>query len=428
MIAFDMIMSIYQGTLLIFLARKQFIMKPHPYFFEIGCVAVVTLYFSVIQHLQWAIPDSFVIVFLFLYIRLCTNDSMTKCLLYTLLDGFLFAGTLTLVSYLFQIQVDVNGSVIEASNELKIVYSITANTALTVVVNVAARFSKTDDLISYKETIIFIVMLLIEFATSELIFIARTSTKRDTVLVFGSVGAFLVMLLTMVLYEHLTEITRRRRQEEMEQRTLMLVHEHQEEIKIIYKDMLKQQHDLRHRINAVQEILSMQTLGEEARGSVIALLNQPEQTRLFMTGSIAVDAILKSKHATMQNAGISFEFEEYPLMPLPISEQDFCVLLSNLLDNAIEGVMRLPASYPNRNIKLSFSKVWNMLFIKCSNDVDGLHIIRSGEDFVSTKPDSKKHGFGTKSMKRIVENAGGSIEFDISQKSFTVNILIGGDR
>ena len=215
------------------------------------------------------------------------------------------------------------------------------------------------------------------------------------------------MILTMLLYEYLTAVAEKRRLEEMETRTVQLTREHQEELEMIYKDMLNQQHDLHHRLNAVEELLSSRALSEDTRKTAISLLSLPEETKLFHTGSIAVDAILKSKSTTMENAGIQFDFVEYPLNPLPIPEDQFCVLISNLLDNAVEGVMRLPATKNRRHIKLAFSRVWGMLFITCANDADETKIVRSGDSFLSAKPHPETHGFGTKSIKKIVSEAGG---------------------
>ena len=142
---------------------------------------------------------------------------------------------------------------------------------------------------------------------------------------------------------------------------------------------------------------------------------------------MAVDAILKAKYAVMDNVEITFDFVEYPLEPLPIPEQEFCMLLGNLLDNAIEGVMRLPASAPSRHIRLAFSKVWDMLFITCENDADISKIRRQGETFISTKDQPALHGFGTENMKQIVSKAGGTIEFETTNNQFTVQIMLGGN-
>ena len=426
MIALDLLLTMYQGTLIIYVMKKQFIQRPHSILYEVFGVLSFTFFVLLIQYLHLPIPDSLAILIPFIYIKCTSRERLMTCVLWTILDGFLFLGTLTLVSSLFDIQIGMNGGVLAASDETQMIYNFVGNAALTVVFNIAARFSKVDHIISFKETILFILMLLLCFMINECFFIARLSGHEGTVLLIGSACSFVVMILTMVLYERLTETTRKQRQTELEAQTAQLVMEHQEELKGIYKNMLAEQHDLRHRVAAAEEILSSAAIDDEDRRHALELLKKPDQLKLFITGNVAVDAILKAKSTVMENAGITFEFVEYPLMPLPISEQNFCMLLGNLLDNAIEGVMRLPAANSSRGIRLAFSKVWSMLFITCTNDADETKLKRRGEEFLTTKEHPELHGFGTKSMKKIVEEAGGTIEFEVARGKFTVHIMLGG--
>ncbi|MBQ9838567.1 MAG: sensor histidine kinase [Oscillospiraceae bacterium] len=337
-------------------------------------------------------------------------------------------GTLTLVSSLFEIQIGINGSVLSASQETMIIYNFVGNAALTVVLNIAARINKVKSIIAKTEMIIFLLMLLLNFVINECFFTARLSEIDQSALLVGTVCSFILMILTMILYERMTSVAQKQKQSELAAQTAQLISEHQDELKSIYKKMLAEQHDLRHRVAAAEEILSAGTFSEEQMQHIRGLLKERQEERTFLTGNMAVDAILKAKYAVMDNVGIAFEFVEYPLEPLPIPEQDFCMLLGNLLDNAIEGVMRLPASAPSRNIRLAFSKVWDMLFITCENDADISKIRRQGETFLSTKDQPVLHGFGTENMKQIVRKAGGTIEFETVHNQFTVQIMLGGSH
>lgn len=425
-IALDLLLSAYQGVLLIYLMKKQFVQRPHSFLYEVVSVLLVVLFFSSIQYLNLPIPDNLVLLIPFIYIKLTSREGLLPCIFWTAVDGFMFVGTLTLVSGLFDIQIGLNGGVLAASDETAIFYALSANAALTVVFNILARFGKVEHIISWKQTVLFLLMLLLCFGINECFFMARLAEQSDSVLMLGAAGSFVVMILTMILYERLTESTRKQHQSELEAQTTRLVSEHQAELKSIYKNILAEQHDLRHRVAAAEEILSSANLDGEQRRHVISLLRGLEPSRTFRTGNIAVEAILKAKAAIMENAGIDFEVVECPLVSLPIAEQQFCMLLGNLLDNAIEGVMRLPASHPSRHIRLSFAKVWDMLFITCTNDADSSTIKRQGDDFISSKVRPELHGFGTKSMKKIVEKAGGTIEFDVKQDEFTVQMMLGG--
>lgn len=383
-------------------------------------------YLVMIQYLHLPLSDSLMFLIPLVYIKLTTDERLLTCALWTTLDAFLMMGTLTLVSSLFDIQIAMNGSVIYAADEAFALYSFAGNAAISVVMNIAARINKVKNVVARKEMLIFLAMLLLCFGVNECFFIARVVPQNDQVLFSGSACAFAVMILVMILYERMTETVQKQKQSEMEAQAAQMLNRQQDELKSIYKNMLAEQHDLHHRVAAAEEILTATTVDDDQRSSILQLLQSDAQPRLFITGSVAVDAILKAKSTVMENAGITFEFVEYPLMPLPISEQNFCMLLGNLLDNAIEGVMRLPASAPSRCIRLSFSKVWNMLFITCANDADCSTLKRHGDKFISTKEHPELHGFGTKNMKKIVDAADGTLEYKINQNKFTVEIMLGG--
>lgn len=424
----DLVMSTYQGSIFIYCLKKQFVKRTHSFHYEICSVLLMVLYLLSIQYLHLPLSDSLMFLIPLVYIKLTSRDKFLTCALWVVLDGFLFMGTLTLVSSLFEIQIGINGSVLSASQETMIIYNFVGNAALTVVLNIAARINKVKSIIAKTEMIIFLLMLLLNFVINECFFTARLSEIDQSALLVGTVCSFILMILTMILYERMTSVAQKQKQSELAAQTAQLISEHQDELKSIYKKMLAEQHDLRHRVAAAEEILSAGTFSEEQMQHIRGLLKERQEERTFLTGNMAVDAILKAKYAVMDNVGIAFEFVEYPLEPLPIPEQDFCMLLGNLLDNAIEGVMRLPASAPSRNIRLAFSKVWDMLFITCENDADISKIRRQGETFLSTKDQPVLHGFGTENMKQIVRKAGGTIEFETVHNQFTVQIMLGGSH
>lgn len=427
-VVFDLLMSAYQGAILVFTLRKQFVQIPHSFLYEIGCVASVVLYFAAIQYGELPLPDSLVVIFLLAYILLTTRKQHVACVLWTIVDGLLFFGTLTLVSSLFDIQINMNGSVLSASEDALILYCFAGNASVTVVLNIAAHIFNAHGKISRKEMLLFILLLLFDFLINECFFMARLLDEKQSVLLAGSACAFISMIFTMILYGRMTETVRKQRQAEMTAQTARLVSSHQNELKSIYMNMLAQQHDLRHRISAAEEILSSNALETEQKEHVLKLLRHNERPLPCITGNIAVDAILTAKSTVMKNAGIEFDFVEYPIPVLPLPEDDFCMLIGNLLDNAIEGVERLPKDAPRRHIRLAFSRVWDMLFITCVNDANIKCIKHRGDTFISTKARPELHGFGIENMKRVVQTAGGTIEFEVENDRFTVQIMLGEAR
>ena len=296
--------------------------------------------------------------------------------------------------------------------------------ALTVVAWIAERFRIADGISSRKDSFLFASMLLMEFAICECFFISRFVQYREILFIIGTTGSFFVMLLSLWLYERLSAALKRQREQENEGRFI----DRKTEMETVYREMLRQQHDLRHRIEAVEQILAVEDIDEEISKKVKSLLNSKDIREMFCTGSMAVDAVLRNKLAVMNNAGICFKFREYPLLPLPVSEDRLCLLLSNLLDNAIEGVMQLSPASTKRNIELCFFKSWDMLFIDCINDMDETQLKKKGNVFLSTKSNPEMHGYGIPSMQRIVNEEKGDIRFETEHGQFIVHIMLpGGD-
>lgn len=425
MTVLDLMITAYQGILLIHVIRRQFEQRQHSFVYEVISVIAFVAFFAIIQYLSIPVPEVFVAIIPFLYMKTTSHVRGITCGLWTILDVFLLLGTLTLVSGFFDMQIDMSGNVLVATDEIRVIYYFAGTAAVTVVFNIAARFSKVTNVISRIETLLFILTLLLSLFINECFFHARLTGNEDVSLLYGSACSFAVMILTMILYERLTETIKKKRQIELTAQTAQLVTEHQEELKSIYTHMLSEQHDLRHRVAAAEEILSSTIISPEQHREVLSLLSSPCQPWMPFTGCIAVDAIIKAKLTVMEKENISFELHEYPLLSLPISEQNFCMLIGNLLDNAIEGVLRLPTDHVSKHIYLSFSKVWDMLFITCSNDANPEYIKRRGDDFISSKEHPERHGFGIKSIRQIVNDAGGNVDFDFRQEKFIVEIMLG---
>lgn len=424
---YDTILTVYQCTIAMYMIKKQIPQRKHSYLYELVSVALMVIYLLGIQYLSIPLPDTLLFLFLLLFIKLTSDEHIIKCVFWIILDTFFYMGTLSLVSSLFDISISINGSSTAVESITLFQYSLVGNSALTIMAILVTKGISQQFAISPKETLLLIITLIINFGISECFFQLRTSSVNDSILIMGSVCSFISLILIIILYECLTDISHKKQQMEWNLRTTSIILEHQDELKNIYTNMLAEQHDLKHRIAVAEELLSSKHLSETEELKVNEFLHSDMPSSTFITGNIAVDAILKAKTTIMSNVGIQFEYIEYPLNTLPIDEQQFCMLLGNLLDNAIEGVMRIPASEPNRKIRLSISKIWEMFFISCSNSAN-IHTIRKkGDTFTSSKPNPNIHGFGIKNMKQIVESTGGTIDFTAEPHQFTVEIMLGGE-
>lgn len=146
-----------------------------------------------------------------------------------------------------------------------------------------------------------------------------------------------------------------------------------------------------------------------------------------MTGSTAVDALLMAKSLTMKRNQLLFLYTPYPLNELPVREPDFCTIVGNLLDNAIEGCLRIPEPDGPLTIHLTFSRSWDMFYIYCTNPCNTATIQMKSGRWISSKEREGQagiHAIGIRSIEHIVKAAEGRCAFTIKDDIFSAKVVI----
>ena len=105
----------------------------------------------------------------------------------------------------------------------------------------------------------------------------------------------------------------------------------------------------------------------------------------------------------------------------PLEVTDMCILLGNLLDNAIEAVRYL--SEDRRIITIKMKNPNNFFLMEISNPYEGERKKKNGR-YVTTKENKDIHGLGLVSVEKIVEKLEGLIEIKDTDHMFTVFISL----
>lgn len=132
----------------------------------------------------------------------------------------------------------------------------------------------------------------------------------------------------------------------------------------------------------------------------------------------SLTVLLNSKMSTAVSKNINLNYS-INVQTLPLPDMDLCILLGNLLDNAIEAAEQVP---DNPYIRLTLRKKGRQYFIQCENTFTKEPIEERGR-FLTTKSDKSIHGIGLQNMKNVVEKYDGSIDIHYDTL-FHVNILL----
>lgn len=142
---------------------------------------------------------------------------------------------------------------------------------------------------------------------------------------------------------------------------------------------------------------------------------------MFHTNNAIVDAILNLKYYEMVKSQILFVAKINDISNIRIADNDLVVLLSNLLNNAIEACEQCKE---NRFIKFRMEVENHAVNISIANSKENKVIIKEGILHTTKKEKSENHGLGIKNIIGIVEKYNGIYAFDPDEQEFLFSICI----
>ncbi len=183
-----------------------------------------------------------------------------------------------------------------------------------------------------------------------------------------------------------------------------LITKHCDEVDNIYRQMRGWRHDYH---NHIQAMLAMTEDPEQIR-NYLWKLNDDLTTvdTVLKTGNVMVDAILNSKLSLIKSKDITVHAKATVPAELRISEIDLCVIIGNLLDNAMEACLR-QAEGEDRFIRVYIGILKQQLYICVTNSVGG-SVKKSGKTYLSTKAEAS-HGFGLMRIDHLADKYHGYV-------------------
>ena len=141
------------------------------------------------------------------------------------------------------------------------------------------------------------------------------------------------------------------------------------------------------------------------------------------SGNPALDTILTEKSLYCEKHGITLSCIADGTALEFVAPADLYSFFGNALDNAIEAVERLGDS-ERRSIGLVVRRQGDMALVHVENYFDGE--LRLGPDGLprTSKGDEASHGFGTRSMRAIVEAAGGTMTCRAAGDVFCLDAMV----
>lgn len=184
-----------------------------------------------------------------------------------------------------------------------------------------------------------------------------------------------------------------------------------------YSQMARVRHDFKNHIISLGMLLENRQW--EKMESYLARMTEAGSLKSSeeATGNQVVDALIYQKRRQAEQEGISWECEMQIPKNLYVDEFDLCVLLGNLLDNAIEACGRLPGG-EYRFIHIQAGMVKKCFFIEVRNSTN------ISELGCSQKENVKEHGIGLWNIQDTVQKYNGAANTEIKNNIFLISILL----
>lgn len=188
------------------------------------------------------------------------------------------------------------------------------------------------------------------------------------------------------------------------------------EVENMYTKMRGWRHDYRHHIQAMKVHAAKGEYGEIVKYLDMLDDDLTNVETVIRTGNRMADAILNSKLSLAAEKEITVKAEAKIPVSLTVSELDLCIIIGNLLDNAIEACMELPPG--ERLIRIYMEMKGNYLYLSLTNTAGG----KKKQSFRTTKGEG--HGLGIARVDAVVKRCGGYITRASEDEAFSTEVLL----
>lgn len=235
------------------------------------------------------------------------------------------------------------------------------------------------------------------------IYMGRNDISSST---FGFCCVLLILnVVVAMLVSGIQKSTRQNHEMALLHKQLLIQTESIISLEKSYRSQRQATHDYQNQLQTILRLLSDGD-GMTAREYVRLLLDD-QSVRVFSinSGNPIMDAVVHQKFQTAEELGIEMRFHVNDLSGLTMKMNDAVVLLSNLLDNAIEGCQRFDGP---KHIECSVILEEN-LFISIRNTSPPVAI--SGKTIPTSKEPKEEHGFGMLTIRHILDENRGEYTF-----------------
>ena len=236
-----------------------------------------------------------------------------------------------------------------------------------------------------------------------------------------SIALLLLMLFFNAIFLLMAISINRNVRLQQENQLLSMQQQRYESLKAAIEEARQARHDLRHQLCQLAALAEEGNL-EKIKAYLSGAVSRIPSLEMHFCENRAADGVVGYYCALAKREQIPFSVQLDLPECLPVDEINLCLVLSNLLENALEASLRTAPA--RRRIKLTAYLHGNSLaLIQVENTYDGVIREKDGV-FLSSK--RKGDGVGLQSVRHIAEKSGGVSTVTYQDGLFCAKVMLCG--
>lgn len=265
----------------------------------------------------------------------------------------------------------------------------------------------------------FVILEYLGLFSCERIFypVIRDDGKTDVIFILFPLFTVLILIIVVVYIMY----TEKSNDIKLINNQNTMIEKNYQDMLMLYQNRDKIYHDMKNHLSVLSLLISDKDLdrAEDYISKIVEPIVELEHKKF--TDNRIVDIILNDKKEIASNLNIKFDIKADYIEENRIQDIDWCSILANLLDNAIEACSKVDEG--KGWIKVNITQNDCLIIVNVLNTYNGEINTLNGK-IRSSKINKEIHGLGMESIRSAVEKYSGVLEYHYQKDIFKVNISL----
>lgn len=234
-----------------------------------------------------------------------------------------------------------------------------------------------------------------------------------------SIALLILLLLFYMTFFFMANNLNRNNRLRKENQLLIMQQQRYDNLQTAIEEARQARHDMRHHFNRLL-VLADEGDNEKIKEYLSDTVARIPSLEMHFCTNRAADSVIGYYCAIAKRENIPYSVRVDLPEKLPVNEMDLCLILSNLLENALEASRRTASERCKINLTV-YIHAENLALIQVENTFDGELREKNG---ILQSSKRKGDGVGLQSVSHIAEKSGGTSIFTYNDGLFRASVML----